>query len=432
MPTADVTRSAGVDPGEGSRGARLALIVAHSPDAELRRREAVPLEGPMTLGRRDGAGCELSIDDGRISRRHATLRPRADGRGVEVVDHDSRNAASALAGAGSVLRLGDTVFVLGALPWRSPATPPAGFVGRSARMLDVLWNCETAAGSALPVLLLGETGTGKEVVARYVHAASARPGRLVTVNCAAIPRELAEAFLFGHTRGAFTGAVGDRRGAFVEAHGGTLFLDEIGELAPDVQAKLLRVLERGELAAVGATTPTAVDVRVIAATNAELASDVESGRFRRDLYARVAGVVARLPPLRARREDIPLLARRFLDELGTRAAFSAGFVELLLVRPWTMNVRELRTAMHRLSLAAGGAGELHASHLLAVLDDTAAAPVAPAEDEPAIPPRSEIVALLEKHGGNVAELARHYGKHRKQVYRWLERHNLSGDDFRTS
>jgi transcriptional regulator with PAS, ATPase and Fis domain len=284
------------------------------------------------------------------------------------------------------------------------------------------------AESDLPVLLLGETGSGKEVLAHAVHDASKRRGELVIINCAAIPKELVESYLFGHRKGSFTGAVDDRVGFFAQAKGGTLFFDEIGELLPDLQSKLLRVLENREYSAVGSTAVIKTDVRVISATNADVAHEVETGMLRRDLYARIAGAVIRLSPLRQRREDIMALARHFLDGFAPRARlpWTPGFVELLLTHPWPMNVREVRTTMQRLALASHKGSELRSADLAAVLD-----PLGRAEPSPApgprrtvAPSRDELQRLLRQHQGNVSELAKHYGRDRKQIYRWLRKHKL--------
>jgi transcriptional regulator with GAF, ATPase, and Fis domain len=417
--------------------------VLHTPDEGLRGR-TIPVDRPLLIGRRDTPGVDVGIDDPRVSRKHATLRPAAGQSGLDLEEHGSHNGSfvdgrrchGGPVPVGSVLRIGDTVTVLSPLPWRRPQRRDPTVIGESARLLDALAACESVALSDLPVLLLGETGTGKEVFARAVHTASGRRGEVVTINCAAIPKDLVESYLFGHRKGSFTGAAGDRIGFFAQAQGGTLFFDEIGELVPELQSKLLRVLENREYTPVGSTTTVKTDVRVVSATNADLARDVETGTFRRDLYARVAGAVIRLPPLRQRREDIPALARHFLDGFAAQPLlpWTPSFVELLLCHRWPMNVRELRTAMQRLALETGEASELRSAHLMAVLDVASAAeplavtPVPSIREE--VPSRDELAALLVRHRGNVSELAKHYGKDRKQIYRWLQKHNLSGDDFR--
>ncbi len=433
----------GLAEGEAGNGPQ-ALLVLFTPDAALRG-ATIPLDRPLTLGRKDGTDLDLGIDDPRVSRRHATVRPRGDRTGIELDEHGSRNgifvdgkrSTGGLVRASSVLRLGDTVLAVGFAPARRPTRQPSAAVGASARLLDALCSCEDAAQSDIPVLLLGETGTGKEILARAVHELSGRAGAFVTLNCAAIPKELLESYLFGHQKGAFTGANADRLGYFAQAERGTLFLDEIGELLPDLQAKLLRVLEGREYSPVGSNVLQRSTARVVAATNVDLRREADLGTFRRDLYARIAGAVIRLAPLRERREDILPLARFFLASFapGIEHTFTANCAELLVTRPWPMNIRELRTAMQRLALHAKGKRELRSADLAPLLDEPV--PQAPAVPTPAAgelvegsPSRGELAALLERHKGNVTLIARHYGKDRKQVYRWLQHHGLDGGDFR--
>jgi two-component system, NtrC family, response regulator HydG len=208
--------------------------------------------------------------------------------------------------------------------------------------------------SAAPVLIRGETGTGKELVARALHAASRRSGPFVPVNCTALPEPLLESELFGHVRGAFTGATASRRGLFVEADGGTLFLDEIGDLAPALQAKLLRVLEDGAVRAVGADVSRATDVRILAATHQDLDARVAAGSFRADLFYRLNVVPVNVPPLRDRQEDVPLLIERFLARARKRnpaarvRGFAAEALATLARGTWPGNVRELENVVERL------------------------------------------------------------------------------------
>src|SRR6185295_4825854 len=240
-------------------------------------------------------------------------------------------------------------------------------VAESSGMRAVAALAERASRSRVTVLLLGETGTGKEVVARAIHAASERAERpFIAINCAALPDSLLESELFGHTRGAFTGAERDRRGAFDEAHSGTLFLDEVGETSGAFQAKLLRVLQDRAVRPLGGTRSRDVDVRVIAATHRDLQREVARGRFREDLFFRLHVFPIRIPPLRDRPEDVLALAQHFLDlhgaaEGGSGGALSPGSRRRLLAHRWPGNVRELENAILRALVLARGAaiGEEH-------------------------------------------------------------------------
>ena len=225
-------------------------------------------------------------------------------------------------------------------------------VGQSPALRRVLDVATQAAPSSATVLILGESGTGKELIARYIHSKSGRAsGPFVAVNCAAIPESILEAELFGHERGAFTGAIAKREGRFARARGGTLFLDEIGELSPAVQVKILRVLQEGEYEPVGGHTVKA-DARIVAATNRDLVSEVEAGRFREDLYYRLNVIAVTAPPLRARREDIPLLVDHFLGVYCTkngraRLLLSSDVLRKLMDYSWPGNVRELENVIER-------------------------------------------------------------------------------------
>jgi len=233
-----------------------------------------------------------------------------------------------------------------------------GIIGRSEPMLQVFKTAARVAQSEATVLIEGESGTGKEQVARAIHAASKRAsGPFVAVDCGAIAEGVLESELFGHARGAFTGAQTARRGLFEEAHRGTLFLDEMGDVGPALQARLLRALQEGEIRRVGANEPIPVDVRVLAATNKDLSRLAQEGKFREDLYYRINVVTIRLPPLRERREDIPLLAEHFAAKHGRPegAAITPAARELLLAYDWPGNVRELENVIAR-ALALNAAG----------------------------------------------------------------------------
>ena len=242
---------------------------------------------------------------------------------------------------------------------RDPGPRPTwqhGVVAESAAMRAILELVARVAPTTLPVVLEGETGTGKDVIARAVHDASGRTGRFVPINCAAIPTALIESELFGFVRGAFTGAEVTTAGLFEDAVGGTLFLDEVGELALGVQAKLLRAIENGEVRRIGSRQTTIVETRLVAATNRNLLRAVDDGGFREDLYHRLAGIVIQVPPLRTRGEDIEFLARRFMieaTEMGHRPLLPPATVGWLRRQRWEGNVRELRQAMRRAVVLGG-------------------------------------------------------------------------------
>jgi DNA-binding NtrC family response regulator len=232
-------------------------------------------------------------------------------------------------------------------------------IGRTPAMLAVYKQIARAADSVVPVLIVGESGTGKELVARALHRNSQRGGRpFVAINCGAITETLLESELFGHTRGAFTGAVADAKGIFEQAQGGTVFLDEIGETSPALQVKLLRVLEEGEVRPVGGSRPIKVDNRVVAATNRDLERAVAEQRFRADLYYRLSVIVIRLPALRERREDIPLLVSAFLKtawkRIGRQVELSSGALDVLLAHEWPGNVRQLENTIERIVMFSPG------------------------------------------------------------------------------
>ncbi|HSN31019.1 MAG TPA: sigma 54-interacting transcriptional regulator, partial [Kofleriaceae bacterium] len=310
----------------------------------------------------------------------------------------------------------------------------ATMIGSAPAFLRVVEAAERVAASTLPILLLGETGSGKDELARHVHARSGRTGAYVAVNCATLPNDLAESALFGHKRGAFTGATMDSEGFFAQAAAGTIFLDEIAELPLHQQPKLLRVLENREYVPVGSSRVLHSDARAIAATHVDLAAAVAAGSFREDLYARLAGAVLRLPPLRQRRADILPLAMRFLADAAPGVAFtvSAHAAEALLLHAWPRNIRELRVTMQRLALEQPAGGEIALRTVVSALGaKPAAATPTPAPAARAQGPgREELLARLVAARGNVQKLAEHYGKDPKQIYRWLKRHDLDPNDYR--
>lgn len=249
-----------------------------------------------------------------------------------------------------------------------------GIAGKSPRLLEVVDLARRTAPSSMPVLVLGESGTGKELLSQLIHRHSRRSNRpYVHVNCAALNESLLESELFGHERGAFTGAVSQRKGRFERAHGGTLLLDEVSETGPRLQAELLRVLEQQDIERLGASEPIRVDVRIIATSNRRLDEEVRRGRFRKDLYYRISGVRLRLPPLRERREDIPLLVRHFVGryapEVGRRIAkVDPRMLERFGAHDWPGNVRQLRNVV-RSALVLGRGEELSLQGLPSLLPD---------------------------------------------------------------
>ncbi len=294
------------------------------------------------------------------------------------------------------------------------------------------------AATPLPVLITGEPGTGKELLAEALWALSPRrPQPFFRVNCSLLAGELATSELFGHLQGSFTGAARSRLGKFPQAHGGTLFLDEVGDLDPGVQPRLLRVLEQGEVEPLGSDVTTQVDVRLLCATNQDLTQLLEAGRFRRDLYDRLAVLLAPLPPLRERGDDVLLLAEHFLEQEARRyqrpvVGLSAPARRRLQDYPWPGNVRELRNVITRAVLFCGG-------HLVQV-QDLAFAPRAGLPDPgrrraavplPSRPPQAQLTALLRQEGGNISAVARRLQVCTRTVYRWLRAYGLAWQDFRS-
>jgi DNA-binding NtrC family response regulator len=311
------------------------------------------------------------------------------------------------------------------------ALRPSGapqLIAESAAMQPVLRLMERIGPSDANALITGEHGTGKEVVAAWLHAASARAARpMITVNLGGLAEGVFESEMFGHAKGAFTDAKTERVGRFELADGGTLFLDEIANLSLTQQAKLLRVLQTGEFERVGASRTRTVDVRILAATNADLRGEVAAGRFREDLFFRLNTVELELPPLRARREDIPLLARHFLHQFATRyrrnvGGFAADAVQALLEYPWPGNVRELAHAIERGTLLAEGESMCAADLAFGTLTRDAA----PALDQMSLEDveRLLITKALERYGGNVSLAAQALGLSRSALYRRLQRHGL--------
>jgi two-component system response regulator GlrR len=367
--------------------------------------------------------CELAIDDGRVRLRDLGSRNGTVLDGVSVVEGFLRD--------GSRVRIGKTVlgFDVGDKTTHirmAERTQLGGLVGVSPAMRACFALLERAAETDVTLLLEGETGTGKSAAAEAIHAASARrQGELVVIDCGAVPANLLESELFGHEKGAFTGAVERRRGAFEEAHGGTIFLDEIGELPTELQPKLLRALEHRQIRRVGSNGLLPVDVRVIAATNRDLRVEVNAGRFRSDLFFRLAVVRITLPPLRQRPDDIPLLIERLLAAGGHSGDAAEALrrperLAELQAAPWPGNVRELRNHIERCVFYGDGAAP-QAEH---------AAPGAIDLDRPFSVGRREALEafereylgrMLARHGGRIQETAEAAGIGRVYLYKVLRR-----------
>jgi DNA-binding NtrC family response regulator len=283
------------------------------------------------------------------------------------------------------------------------------------------------------VVVTGETGTGKEIVARRLHRRSGRAGPFLAVNCGGFTEGLLASELFGHVRGAFTGAVRDQQGLFRAARGGTLLLDEAGDIPLPLQPTLLRVLETWKVRPVGSTSDVELDVRVVAASNRELVTLVQQGLFRADLYARLAQWIIRLPPLRDRRDDIPALCRALLVELGAGGrALSPDLQEELLVHPWPLNVRGLSNVLSvaMIATAAGEPLELGPEVRSALADNRVERDAPPTETAALALEPDRLAELLQRFGGRVAEMARHVGVSRPKLYRLLWSAGLDPAQFR--
>jgi two-component system response regulator HydG len=405
------------------------LVVVEGPDLGKR----FPLDGsaPSRVLIGQSPACDLRLDDREVSRRHAALE--LAGRHLRLTDLGSTNGTfvdgvrivEVYLRVGEILRMGSTAFRVDRISAGhgarlSQATSFGMVIGSSVEMRRLYPLCERLAGAMVPLVIEGETGTGKEALAESIHDQGPRSsGPFVVFDCTAVPPSLVESELFGHERGAFTGAVGRRVGFFEQAHGGTLLIDEIGDLDLALQPKLLRALERSEIRRVGGDKAIRVDVRVLAATRRDLDREVQAGRFRDDLFHRLAVTRIELPPLRRRRGDVRVLARQFCQALGFGEDALTGDV---LARwedaPWPGNVRELRNAVAR-RLALGDLapsveavsprrgdepGDAEADLMQQVLEKdlplTAARQLVIDEFE-----RRYIERVLSRHGGNVVHAA---------------------------
>jgi DNA-binding NtrC family response regulator len=421
---------------------------AHAPRAGSARFSLVEID-EVQLGRgnsdeveplREGRRLQLRLPDRWMSVEHARL-VRQNGSFV-LEDLGAKNGtyrrgariSSALLADGDVLELGHSFFVFRRsqpwapdLPLRAAAADP--LTSLLPRLAELRARVEAAAAAPLPIIISGETGTGKELVASFVHSRSGRSGPLVPVNCGALPAALVESELFGYKKGAFSGALEDRPGLVRASDGGTLFLDEIGELAPAAQVSLLRVIQEAAVRPLGSTRSLPVDLRLICATHRDLEEMVAQDKFRADLLARLNGLAVHLPPLRERREDLglivaSLLARHAPDR--SELTLSVAMARDLFQRPWPRNVREVELWLAAALALKSGEGPLEP-------------PPTDRESAPADPPamseadqahREALEQLLEAHGGNVAAVARELGKGREQVYRWIERYRIDAGAHR--
>jgi DNA-binding NtrC family response regulator len=426
--------------------ATFVITVVQGPDAGRTATVHDALPGPLLVGK--SPVCDLRLSDPEVSRRHASLEVRD--REVHLVDLQSKNRTfvngvcveSAFLRGGETLTMGRSLLRIelasqgdGAAHAVSHESKFGSVVGASREMRRLYSLCAKVAASTIPVVIEGETGTGKEALAEALHDASPRAnGPFVVFDCTAVPANLMESELFGHERGAFTGAIGRHVGVFEQAEGGTLLIDEIGDLDLSLQPKLLRAIERNEFRRVGGQAPIRVNARIMAATRRDLDREVQAGRFRDDLFHRLAVARIELPPLRARRGDVALLARRFWSEMGGDLRHLPP--ELLTrweAHPWPGNVRELRNAVARhlalgddATLALGKGAEAgapstvpgHELERILALE----LPIARAREMIVeVFERRYLERVLAQHGSNVTRAAAASGIARRHFYRLLAR-----------
>jgi len=442
-------------------GPTLVLPAEKSPNAIRVQKSKVlvasgPLQGREFIVDRDvfaigsGANNDLAVEDTTISRQHCEIERGPDG--YVIRDLGSTNGtivqgvrvSQAYLDQSTEFQLGKTRFVF--CPLResveyvlSDQQAFGGLLGKSVAMRRVFHLAETYAPTDAVVLIEGETGTGKEVLAEEMHRHGRRSRKpFIVIDCAALARELIESELFGHNRGAFTGAAADRVGAFEHADGGTVFLDEVSELSPALQPKLLRVIERREVRRLGSNEMKRVDVRIVAATNRKLAAEVNAGRFREDLFFRLSVAHIEMPPLRRRKDDIPLLAAKFLkDFLGEnaleRVADFDGMMEALRRHDWPGNVRELRNVVEIASYSGRDKIDLGDFLYLGRMKSVEAEPAPVESDRPFKEAKNELIGrfeqafirdLLRRTDGNVSQAARQAGIERAYLQRLIRKYGI--------
>jgi transcriptional regulator with GAF, ATPase, and Fis domain len=422
------------------------LLVISGP---LQGREYIVGKNTFLIG--SDPNNDLALDDSTVSRRHCEIQIKPEG--TLIRDLASTNGTivqgvkvtEAFLAQGTEFQLGNTRFVFCPLPEQmeyalSDQQSFGALLGCSMGMRHVFHLAERYAGTEATVLIEGETGTGKEVLAEEIHRHSSRRDRpFIVIDCASLAKDLIASELFGHTKGAFTGATSDRVGAFEHAHGGTVFLDEIGDLDPELQPKLLRVLEKREIKRVGSNEVRTIDVRIISATNRKLGNEVNNGRFREDLYFRLSVVHIEVPPLRHRKEDLGLLVRKFVGEFQGADALARvpdfeKTIATLKAHDWPGNVRELRNLIeiacysdrHPLDLSSLLClGRLRAGEEKRSPDVSADRPFKELKGELVDEfEKSYLRDLLARSGGNVTHAAREAGIERAYVQRLIRKHGL--------
>ena len=400
------------------------LVVVMECDRPSAGAFVAPIGTGLRVGRgndREAKGDRVDIPDTHLSRDHFEVT--REGARFRVVDRGSRNhtlvreqtITTEVIEPGTLFRAGHTFFTCLADVSPGLERSPWPFLTTNADFARDLGKLERIAQSPLPVLLLGETGTGKEVLAQALHQRSKRRGAFVPVNCGALPKELVESLLFGHRKGAFSGATTDELGFIRTADHGTLFLDEIGDLPPAAQSTLLRVLQEREVTPVGAFHGVPVDVRIVSATHKPLADHVKSGAFRADLFARLRGFSFTLPPLRERAFDIGELVGRMAPPSMTFKP-DAGYT--LLRHDYPLNVRELKQAIDVAAVLADGAVRA------ADLPETIVSPEPISLDDEDSALRDDLVRRLAATDRNVSQIARDMGKARQQIQRWIKRFGI--------